>query len=100
MSERAARLTARRTGKNMRAIDQFNNVCPVGSAVIYWPGERSGEGRKSVTRSGAWLLGGHTPVVMVEGYPGGIALSHVMGYVPTAVQPDPTTTPDDEERER
>lgn len=53
-------------------------VVPVGSPVIYWPGERSGEGHRSATRSEAWLLGGHTPVVMVEGYAGGIALSHVM----------------------
>lgn len=61
-------------------VDQFNELCPIGSPVIYWPGFRGGEGRKSTTRSGAWLLGGHTPVVMVEGYPGGIALAHVMPY--------------------
>ena len=54
----------------------------------YWPGAREGEGRKSVTRSEAWLLGGHTPVVMVEGYPGGIALSHVMGYTPASAGGD------------
>lgn len=75
-------VTARRCGKNLRLVEQFNEVCPVGSPVLYWPGERSGEGRKSATRSAAWLLGGHTPVVMVEGYAGGIALTHVMGYTP------------------
>ena len=48
----------------------------------HWPGLREGDGRESVTRSEAWLMGGHTPVVMVEGYAGGIALSHVI--VPTA----------------
>ena len=72
----------RRTGKNLQAIDQFNRLCPIGTPVIYWPGVREGEGRASVTRSAAWLLGGHSPVVMVEGYAGGIALSHVMGYAP------------------
>lgn len=77
------RVTSRRNGKNAALMEQFNAVCPVGSPVLYWPGERVGEGRKSVTRSAAWLLGGHTPVVMVEGYAGGIALSHVMGYNPT-----------------
>lgn len=75
----------RRWGKNTRAVEQFNEVCPVGTPVLYWPGVREGEGRESVTRSAAWLLGGHTPVVMVEGYAGGIALSHVMGYVPAEV---------------
>ena len=63
-------------------VEWFNEVCPVGTPVIYWPGEREGDGRKSTTRSAAWLLGGHTPVVMVDGYAGGIALSHVMGYSP------------------
>lgn len=60
------------------AVGQFNDLVPVGSEVVYWPGEREGEGRPSKTRTEAWLLGGHTPVVMVEGYPGGIALTHVM----------------------
>lgn len=72
-------LTARRTGKNLRMVEWFNKVCPIGTAVYYWPGAREGEPRKGVTRSEAWLLGGHTPVVMVTGYAGGIALSHVMG---------------------
>lgn len=77
-------VTPRRAGKNIRMVQWFNQVCPVGSPVYYWPGAREGEPRKSVTRSEAWLLGGHTPVVMVEGYAGGIALSHVMGYSPDA----------------
>jgi len=75
-------VSPRRAGKTTRLVEQFNEVCPIGSPVLYWPGAFEGEGRKSVTRSAAWLLGGHTPVVMVEGYAGGIALSHVMGYSP------------------
>jgi hypothetical protein len=58
-------------------VARFNASTPVGTPVLFWPGDRSGEGRESVTRSRAWLLGDHTPVVMVEGYPGGIALTHV-----------------------
>lgn len=80
MSSNGIQATPRRTGKNRRAVEQFNEVAPIGTPVLYWPGAREGEGREGVTRSEAWLLGGHTPVVMVEGYPGGIALSHVMGY--------------------
>ena len=78
------RASARRGGKNLATVEQFNRICPIGTPVLYWPGVREGEGRKSATRSAAWLLGGHTPVVSVEGYAGGIALSHVMGYSPEA----------------
>jgi hypothetical protein len=57
--------------------DDFNALYPVGTPVRYWPAFRRGDGRQSVTRTPAWLLGGHTPCVSVEGYPGGIALTHV-----------------------
>ncbi|WP_300680721.1 hypothetical protein [Nocardioides sp.] len=69
----------RRMGKTLRQVEQFNQIVPIGTPVLFWPGAREGEGRESKTRSEAWMLGGHTPAVMVEGYPGGIALSHVMG---------------------
>lgn len=72
----------RRTGKNTQAVERFNALCPVGTPVLYWPGVREGKGRESVTRSPAWLMGGHSPVVMVDGYPGGIALAHVEPYTP------------------
>lgn len=78
---------SRRAGKDTQAVEQFNEACPIGTHVLYWPGTREGAGRKGVTRSAAWLLGGHTPVVMVDGHPGGIALSHVMGYSPTEATP-------------
>jgi len=75
-------VTARRTGKNLRMVEWFNEVWPVGSPVYYWPGVREGEPRRGTTRSASWLLVGHSPVVLVEGYAGAIALSHVMGYSP------------------
>lgn len=75
-------MSARRAGKNRQMVEWFNEICPVGSPVFYWPGVREGEPVKSVTRSEAWLLGDHTPVVMVEGHVGSIALSHVFGYKP------------------
>ena len=58
-------------------VERFNERYPVGTPVRYWPGFREGEGRESVTRTPAWLVGGHTPCVSVEGYPGGIALTHI-----------------------
>lgn len=56
--------------------DEFNSVHPVGARVRYWPGVRTGEGASSQTRTPAWNIA-QTPVVSVEGYPGGIALTHV-----------------------
>jgi hypothetical protein len=86
MSEQSAgngiAATGRRNGKNRAAVEQFNRHVPEGSPVLFWPGERVGEGRSSRTRSKAWIMGGHTPVVMVDGYAGGIALSHVCPLPP------------------
>lgn len=56
--------------------DEFNAAHAVGALVRYWPGSRTGLGRMSHTRTPAWDVCGH-PVVSVEGYPGGIALTHV-----------------------
>lgn len=50
---------------------------PIGTKVRYWPGAREGEGRLSKTRSRVWLLGHGAPVVKVDGYTGGIALTHI-----------------------
>ncbi|WP_047471571.1 hypothetical protein [Streptomyces sp. M10] len=65
--------------------EQWNALHPVGTPVFAFPGFRpedeqagwSCERIESQTRSRAWTLGGHTPVVMVEGRVGGIALTHV-----------------------
>lgn len=70
------------TGGVAGEVAQFNDHVPVGTPVAYWPGIREGAGAVSVTRSRAWLLGDHTPVVMVEGYGGGIALTHVLPFPP------------------
>lgn len=61
-------------------MTEFNAQHRVGTAVRYWPGVQAGDGTVSVTRSEAWLLGGHTPVVMVKGYSGAIALTHVLTF--------------------
>ena len=62
--------------KAQAAVDRFNDDHPVGTPVTYWPGAREGEGTRSVTRTPAWLVSGH-PCVSVDGYPGGIALTHI-----------------------
>ncbi|MBT0772326.1 hypothetical protein KIH74_25500 [Kineosporia sp. J2-2] len=56
---------------------QWNAENPVGTRVRYWPWTREGEGFESTTRSEAWTLPSGAPVVMVDGYPGGIYLTHL-----------------------
>ena len=63
--------------RGARAIENFNRDNPVGTPVVFWPGSRNGDGIKGVTRTPAWTIGGHTAVVSVEGYAGGIYLGHV-----------------------
>ena len=53
-----------------------------GTPVRYWPGIKYGPGIASRTRSEVWHISG-VPVVAVEGYPGGIALTHVEVAAPT-----------------
>lgn len=50
---------------------------PVGTPVRYWSGSRQGDGEASRTCSTVQLLGGHLPVVWVEGVTGAIAMSHI-----------------------
>lgn len=58
--------------------EQWNTRHPVGTEVQWWTGVREGEPTGvSSTRSRAETLGGHTPVVWVEGHPACIALTHV-----------------------
>jgi hypothetical protein len=59
-----------------RIVDQWNEEHPVGTTVRYWPVRGDDECDVTATRSEAWLLGGHTPVVMIDGRAGGVALDH------------------------
>lgn len=60
-----------------RARDAWNLRHAVGTSVFAWPGARP-EGRRlsTATRSAAWIVC-DVAVVAVDGYPGGIALSHI-----------------------
>lgn len=57
--------------------DDWNALNPVGTPVVAYPLSRDDAGLVTTTRSEAWTLGGHTPVVLVDGYAGGIALTHI-----------------------
>lgn len=77
---RARRAAERRTSAERARVDAevaaWNVAHPVGTPVRFWPWTRDEEGRPSRTRSAAWAPG-RTPMVLVEGYVGGIILSHV-----------------------
>jgi hypothetical protein len=63
---------------------RFNYLYKVGTRVVAYPGVRPEDPVKSactrletVTRTPAWTLGHGDAVVSVEGYAGGIALTHI-----------------------
>jgi hypothetical protein len=65
---------------------QFNAAYPVGTPVVAYPGVRPEDPHaasfgvrrlETRTRSAAWNLGHGDPVVAVEGYAGGICLTHI-----------------------
>lgn len=86
--------------EGQRKADEFNRRYPIGTPVMAYPGirpehpvavahqKRVAEGRtygdtdpcnrlETVTRTPAWTLGHGEPVVSVEGYAGGICLTHI-----------------------
>ncbi|MFE2556026.1 hypothetical protein ACFXGT_08310 [Streptomyces sp. NPDC059352] len=69
------RLTQHPTGELTAA--EWNAQYPEGTHVIAYPMTRADRPVVGRTRSRAWTLGGHTPVVLVDGEAGGIALTHV-----------------------
>ena len=81
MSARARLEADKRKGQ--KQADEFNARYPVGTPVMAYPLTRPGENQHffkeldTVTRTPAWILGHGEPVVSVEGYAGGICLSHV-----------------------
>jgi hypothetical protein len=58
--------------------EQWNERHRVGVRVRYWKGAHEGDpSGEAPTRTPAQMLGGHTPVVWVEGEPACIALTHI-----------------------
>lgn len=66
-------------------VQRFNAEHAIGTKVRYWSGVRVGQGKTGVTTSEAFLLGGHTPVVMIDTSRSCVALTHV------SVRPTETT---------
>lgn len=59
----------------IRAVRDWNDQHPVGTACTVELD--SGEIRATKTRSEAWMLSGHTAVVMVDGISGAYALERI-----------------------
>jgi hypothetical protein len=61
--------------KSTRSVEHWNQQNPPGTPVVLV--DDFGERHETKTRSPAWVLGGHTPVVMVEGRSGGYLLDRI-----------------------
>lgn len=60
-------------------VDGFNRQNPIGTPVTrYRRMNPLRDGVETKTRSEAWLMGGHTAMVMVEGVAGGVAVESVV----------------------
>ena len=57
--------------------DAWNAAYPVGTPVYAWPGALTDQPLRTRTRTPAWNLGSGHPVASVDGYAGGIALTHL-----------------------
>jgi hypothetical protein len=63
----------------LKQCQDFNTRYAVGDAIKFWTEPREGNPtQEGIIRFPAEVMGGHTPVVWVEGK-GAIALSHVGG---------------------
>lgn len=59
------------------ACDRFDASFKVGDEVIVFTGPIGENPRRATLRTGAQVLGGHTPVVYLDGGMGCVALTHV-----------------------
>lgn len=57
------------------AIEEYNRAVPIGTEVIVTKDD--GKKIRTKTRSAAWVLGGHTPVIMIEGVTGCFLLDRI-----------------------
>lgn len=63
----------------IEAVDDFNTEHPVGTAVTrYKLINPLREPEETVTRSQAWVMGGHSAVVLVAGVSGAVLLESVV----------------------
>lgn len=80
--------------EEQKLVDEWNRRHPVGTSVRrykYINPNREAEPVLTKTTSAAWVLGGHTAVVMVEGKAGCVALASVIPEEPFKYPPPEIT---------
>lgn len=66
-----------------KTVADFNAAHPVGTPVIYTSVRDDPKSAKvTKTRSEAWVMGGHSVMVMVEGVSGGVCCEHIVAVTP------------------
>ena len=65
--------------EQLRAVHAWNQKNPEGTKVVVTLD--SGEKKETTTTSDAWLLGGHSAVVMLDGISGCYSLSRVTAKI-------------------
>lgn len=69
-----------------KQVTEWNAAHPVGTPVMrYKLINPRREGNLTVTRSEAWVMGGHSAMVMVKGVAGGVCLESVVPQQPALV---------------
>lgn len=66
-------------GNPEKQVAAFNTTFPVGSPV--WVRKDDGRQEATKTRSEAWVMGGHSAMVMLDGIAGGYACERVTARV-------------------
>ncbi|MGD9632884.1 MAG: hypothetical protein AB7I57_24340 [Pirellulales bacterium] len=69
-------MTSTRTSRHGQAAAAWNRRHPIGTLVEYRELKDRGEPQRYRTASHAFLLGGHTAVLQLEGKTGCVALDH------------------------
>ncbi len=84
---RVTKTLQRRLEEATKLVEDFNRDYPVGTEVVYYelidPKARP---HPSKTRSTAWVMGGHSAMIMVDGVSGGVALEHIEVKNPKQIQ--------------
>ncbi len=69
---------SKRSVSQQKLVDAWNTAHPIGTPVTrYKLINPLGDPVQTKTRSEAWLMGGHTAMVMVEGQAGGVMVESV-----------------------
>lgn len=71
-----------RTAQLQKAVDAWNASYPIGTPVTrYKLIKPLADPQETKTRSAAWVMSGHSAMVMVEGVSGGVVLESVIPRV-------------------